>query len=70
MRQTRSAHDGFQKHCARLEQPETNAGEGDLWNPRRDRECLGTRTLKAIIYMPNAFTQEAVSLLPMLLASR
>lgn len=35
----------------------------------RDRECLGTRKLKAVIYMPNAFTQEADSLLPTLSAS-
>lgn len=35
-----------------VEQPETSSGEGNLWNHHRDRECLGTRNLKAIIYTP------------------
>lgn len=70
VRQTHSdGFDGFQKHCAQLEQLEANSGEGDLWNPSRDRECLGTRKLKAIICTPDAFAQEADSLLPTLLAS-
>lgn len=60
-------HDGFQKHCAHLEQLETSSGEGDLWNAPRDREGFGTRKLKVIIYTLNSFAQEADSLLPTLL---
>jgi len=38
------------------DQPNSSPGDGDLWNPHGDREYLGNRKLKAIIYMPNAFT--------------